>query len=197
MQSIMKINNNQKKLKKILSLGILLLIVLIGAGTYAYYVNTEPNKEVVPTPEATPITKDRSGENTKNQAPNSALPSKTSTDRLDGTSQENTTGSNHDTPGPTPETPLIERASQSGSDLKIVATLAKNSNGMCELQLRHGTSALLKRSVKVTVGPSYYVCSFVVAVSDLPSSGTWDATVMHKKDNGVANSKTTSIEVKK
>lgn len=102
-----------------------------------------------------------------------------------------------DTPATSVEAPVIERSSQrEGEDnVKIVATLKEPSTGTCEARLtRSGESSVIKKT-PVTVGPSYYVCSFSIPVSNFSSSGTWELVVLHQSGSSVANSSVKEVLV--
>lgn len=96
---------------------------------------------------------------------------------------------NTDTPSSPPEKPRIERAS-GNTTIRVVATLQQSSDGFCELVLSNGGATKTQRT-QVTIGSSYYVCSFDIPRDSLHPSEGWTITVVHQ----IGNTRTASDAV--
>lgn len=188
----MKIQNKRSFKKPLI--GLIAVLLLLGAAG-AYIVLTQTPSKVDNKQTSSPDEENSEENKQVDDAPEGKLPPKSPTNTNSGSTY--TPPNSSDVPAKTPETPRLERASQSGTDLKVVATLQNASTGSCELQLQRANTKTIKRSTSVVTGPSSYVCSFIVPVADIPTEGTWSVTVLHKKGSGVASSETRSVEIVK
>ena len=189
----MKIKKQRKNFILIIA-GVSLLAI---AGVSAYALTSQNNTNDETSSESVPElqNKDDAIGTKSDPAPTSELPPKTQTPPEatpgDVTSDSDTVSR------PSVESPRIERASQSGDNLKVVASLQKSSSGSCQLNIERQGTASITRTASVVTGPSYYTCSFAVPVSDIPASGDWNVTIVHNIDNAVASSDTKLVTISK
>jgi hypothetical protein len=188
----MKIQKRRKNLLLTIA-GIGLLAV---SGISAYAITSHNDADKPPSEVTTELqTKDEATGTKENPAPTTELPQKIQTPPEatpgDATSDSDTVSR------PSVETPLIERASQSGDSLKVVASLQKASSGSCQLNIQRHDTASITRTTSIVTGPSYYTCSFAVPVSDIPADGDWNVTILHNVDNNVASSDTKLVTISK
>lgn len=170
----MKIKKSGKK--KITVNSLLLGIVLVFGGLVYMLYAQSPSKNSYEKTSDSPSSEQGRSQYDDKDTPNSILPQKSETN---GTASNNDE-INADRPTQKVEQPRIERAQQSGNNIKIVASLQKASRGSCEVRLQKaGGTLVVKRTTKVVVGPTYYACSFSIPLSEVPSSGSWNITVSH------------------
>lgn len=181
----------KKSRKNLVVISAVVTACLIGAGVYAYMATQSPDTSN--TESSTPKTEVNEDQATSDEPPTGKLPDKTDSDTPTQPSTPSGNGAEEDTPSKQIEIPQIERAGQSGSSVKVVASFQKASSGDCELRLTKGRKTVT-RQADIVVGPSYYTCSFVVPVSGL-SSGTWQVMLQHIDGSNVANSDLQEIEV--
>lgn len=94
------------------------------------------------------------------------------------------------------EQPQITRAEQSGDDLRIAAIFSSRSTGTCTLRLSKSGENTIEENTQIVPTPNYYACNgFTVPISELPSSGTWDVTVIHKLDGSKNSSEVRQVNV--
>lgn len=170
---------------------ILILVLALGVGIFAYIQNQANSDSNTPTE-----SNDTNNDSTKTGSSEIDQPGKSSSapvvdDPTGGTVSE------PDVPSKSIESPQIARANQSGSSVKVVATLKKQSTGKCEARFSKANQSTISRSTTVEVGPTYYVCSFSVPSSSFPENGVWELVVLHKVGNKVANSSITEVSIQR
>lgn len=198
----MKIKNRSQKKPLIIALVVFLVVLAAGVGAYSLYdKNTSDNnssKDSTSRDSSSDSTDDApSGDNEDSALPNKQQPSDDTSPDTDTTGDPATDLPDDDTPVAQIETPSIERASQSGNSIRIVATLQQNSSGSCNASLTRAGSSTVKVSSTVVVGPSYYTCSFSIPSSRFDAAGDWNLQVSHVRGSSVATSPIQTVTVTK
>lgn len=172
-------SSSSKKPTLVIILSVV-VVILLGVGTYAYFAS---KPQGLPTTPQDTIKEEQVSSGSESQ---STLPSKT------GENSNQTNPPSTETPSTLPEKPTIERAS--GDPIKVVATFQKSSSGYCELQISQPGQQTLSYTSNITVSTTYYTCSFSVARSNLPASGTWKAAIIHHIGAATTSSDAKDIE---
>ena len=191
----MKINKPSNK-RSIIIASSIIGVLLLGGGVFALWQlnNSEPsNQELTEgTDNTSAVKEEQVQENEVNATgePDAGLPSKSSENNQPVSNETNSGSSNI-----TPEKPQISRAGQSGDSIRVVAIFQQESSGYCELKLSQASSQTVSREANITVGPTYYVCSFDIARNQLLNSGQWQAVVVHHIGNNTTKSDEVMFEV--
>ncbi len=154
-------------------------VILIGVGAYAYLMSKP--QDLPPAPQGT-IKEEQVSSNPGSQ---SSLPPKT------GKNPDQTTPPSTETPSAPPEKPLLERAG--GDPIRVVATFQKASSGYCELQLSQTGQQTLSYTSNIITSTTYYTCSFSISRANLPTGGSWKATIIHHIGSASTSSDTKDI----
>lgn len=182
----MIIKNKKIKKNRIVIITIFGLVVLAAAIAFFYIRGGLTNNEPTKSTEKTSTIKTDDG--------NSVLPQKT-TDNYNSLITEKKADTS--TPATAPEKPYISRAEQvSSGDIKVVVTFRKESLGYCELQLSKQDFQTISRDTIITLGTSYYTCSFTLSQSDITSSGQWNLVILHHVGSSYTSSDIELIEVR-
>ncbi len=194
----MKIVHKNKRARSTIIAASIATILALSAGVFAWQAGffgeqhdgTPPTTEV--TEEQYQDSKndktDKSTETTSTDLPSKQAPS---------TQPVEPTGSDSTTIDGSIQSPKIERASQSGDNVKLVAGFPTPQPGVCEVTFStNGQPSLVYKSA-ITVSPSNYSCSFVVPVTNFSTSGTWTLSVIQRIGDRSSSASTTNIEVAK
>lgn len=168
--------------RKILIITSIGFVIIASGVTYALTreqnkMTTDQNNKTSSVKEEQ-VNKDKPSTDASALPDESSLPPKTPSETTDSHAISDQK-SNIATPTNPPEKPALARASQKDGNIKIVATLQSSSPGYCEARLTKPGQKTISREAKIIVGPSYYVCDFMIPVSALSAKGEWNVTVIH------------------
>lgn len=171
MKALSSQNSPSRRRKTVIASALVAVLVLGSVGAYAYFAR----QQKAATPSDTQ--RDANGIQQNQVKPESTdsqshLPSKTGDNTVPGNQ------SSTEAPSTPPEKPTIERA---GGDptIKVVATFQKASEGYCELRLSKSGYETVSYTSNITVGPSYYTCSFSISRASLPAGNPWSVVIVH------------------
>ena len=192
----MKINKPSKK-RTIIIISLLIGVLLLAGISFAAWQSKNrslSNAELTETTDETSAVKESQVKKDGIKDNGATLPAKSSEakDRQDTTVSD----SNDSSSRSTPEKPQISRASQSGETIRVVALFQQDSSGYCELELSQAGGQAISRESNISVGPTYYVCSFDVSSDQISTRGTWEAVVIHHLNGSTSKSDITMVEVK-
>lgn len=193
----MKINHQNQRTRNLIIVTAIVTIAAMAAGVFAWqagYFESEdrrPKTTDVTNENYQPSADDISPENNKDTS--SDLPAKNQpSPSLQTTEPTNSSELKIDG---SISTPTIERAGQSGDNIKVVAGFASAQSGVCQATFtRQGQPALVYTS-DITVSPSNYTCVFVVPVSSFTISGDWNLSLVNRINERASKAAAANIEV--
>ncbi len=185
----MKIKTRSKK--PLIIATVIAGLLLISGVVYAIYTQQSQDHNVSDSSDTSQI---KESEGASKDAPTSELPPKGSIN----TNEPETDASDNssDTPPAAIEVPKIERASQSGDTVKVVASFQKASQGKCEARFQRA-SGVVKRTTGIVLGPAYYSCSFSIPTAEFPSSGSWSLSLSHLSGTSVSTAPIQTLSVQR
>lgn len=194
----MKITSENKRTRKsIITVGVVAIIAIstsVLAWQLGYFGGNSEG-----TPPTTEVTEKQyqDSKNDKTDKSNGTTSTDLPSKQAPSTQPAEPTGSDSTTIDGSIQTPKIERASQSGDSVKLVAGFPTPQSGTCEVTFsKNGQPSLVYKSA-ITVSPSNYSCSFVVPVTNFSTSGTWTLNVIQRIGDRSSSASTTNIEVAK
>lgn len=191
----MKIQKKSKK--KIIIILSVILVIILSSVAFASINHIGPFEEN--TKEKVRQNKDKikiKKEKQQSDNPNDADQQASSDTSLDNPGPKTTPTEEPINPSTPPEVPLVTRAEQSGDYIRVAGVLKSPSNGTCTLRLEKAGHSPLIKQASVVLGPSYYTCDgFRIAKSELPSLGSWTASITHTLNNQSSISELKTINV--
>ena len=179
----------QKKSLSKKSLIVAITVVILGCVIALYFfIAAAQNNSNNQTPTA-PVTQEINDEQqNETDSPSGNLPDKTTTDSR---TDEDFTGLTLDT---SLEKPRIARFDASGSNVKIVANFDRESTNECIALFSQDASADIEYNSNITVGPTFYSCSFNIPVSTF-QEGTLRLSLFQATTETKSENATESIEL--
>lgn len=185
----MKIENKKNTKLRYAILAIIIALLLALAGVWYFVKHNPKDSSVDPVSSSTP----RPEENKVDYSP-----ARESDNIAEGDAKEQLANGDNENSSNDSLAVTITSVQQQDKTILIRTLVDGTTSGTCTMTASKAGSTSITRTAPVGAQASYALCQgFNVASSDFPDSGTWTIQVALTTDKGSANSKTTTIEVRK
>lgn len=195
----MKIDHRNKQTRNLLAATAIVALIAVASGVFAWQVGYFDSSSDDTRPKTTDVTDEnyqQSAEevNTEDDNdPKSDLPAKS---QSSPSPQKAEPARSDDLKTDSSITaPSIERAGQSGDNIKVVAGFASAQSGICQATFTRQGQPTLSYKSNITVSPSNYSCVFVVPASAFTVNGSWELSLVNRINERISNASTANIEV--